>query len=96
MKHVNQPVRNAPQNMRLTITKKTLLFEKEDLIIKKDMEQDDIKHLKENCNIDYEDDIQEITAPRTPMKKIGRWVCDMLSKIYNEKWVEKTNQGIAH
>ena len=46
MKHVNQPVRNAPQNMRLTITKKTLLFEKEDLIIKKDMEHKEITREK--------------------------------------------------
>ena len=55
MKHVNQPVMNAPKNMRLTIRKKTVLFEKKDLIIKKDMKQDDIKDLKEQCDIDDED-----------------------------------------
>ena len=30
-------------------------------------EQDDINHLKEQCDIDDEDEFQEITAARTPM-----------------------------
>ena len=33
--------------------------------------QEDIKHLKEQCDIDGEDEIQEITAAGIPMKKIG-------------------------
>ena len=31
----------------------------------------DIKHLKEQCNIDDEDEAQEITAARTPIKIIS-------------------------
>ena len=34
-----------------------------------DEQQDDIKHLKEQCDIDNEDEVQEITAARKPMKK---------------------------
>ena len=34
-----------------------------------DKQQDDIKHLKEQCDIDNEDEVQEITAAITPMKK---------------------------
>ena len=34
-----------------------------------DKQQDDIKHLKEQSEIDYKDEIQEITAAITLMKK---------------------------
>ena len=34
-----------------------------------DEQQDDIKHLAEQCDIDDEDDIQEITAAIIPMTK---------------------------
>ena len=34
-----------------------------------DEQQDDIKHLKEQSDIDDEDDVQEIKAAITPMKK---------------------------
>ena len=34
-----------------------------------DEQQDDIKHLKEECGIDDEDKVQEITAAITPIKK---------------------------
>ena len=34
-----------------------------------DKHQDDIKHLKEQCDKDDEDEVQEITAASTPMKK---------------------------
>ena len=34
-----------------------------------DKQQEDIKHLKEQWDIDDEDEVQEITADSTPMKK---------------------------
>ena len=34
-----------------------------------DDQQDDIKRLKEQCDIDDEDEVREITAAKTPMKK---------------------------
>ena len=34
-----------------------------------DEQQDDIKHLKEQNDIDNEDEVKEITAAITPMKK---------------------------
>ena len=40
-----------------------------DLKLNVDEEQDDTKHLKEQCDIDYEDEVQEIRAAITPMKK---------------------------
>ena len=37
-------------------------------------QEDYLKHLKEECEIDYEDEVQEITAARTAMTK-NRPVC---------------------
>ena len=34
-----------------------------------DKQQDDVKDLKEQCDIDDEDEVQEIKAASTPMKK---------------------------
>ena len=34
-----------------------------------DEQKDDIKHLKEQCDLGDEDEVQEITAARNPMKK---------------------------
>ena len=34
-----------------------------------DEQQDDITHLKEQCDIEDEDEVQEITASITPMQK---------------------------
>ena len=34
-----------------------------------DDQQDDIKHMKEQCDIDNENEVQEITADITPMKR---------------------------
>ena len=31
--------------------------------------QDSIKHLKDQCDIYYEDEVQEITTPKNPIKK---------------------------
>ena len=43
-----------------------------------DEKQDDIKHLEKQCDLDYEDDIQEITAALFPMKKKKQnIVCEM-------------------
>ena len=35
-----------------------------------DEQQDDIKHLKEQCDIYNEDEVQEITAAKNPIKRI--------------------------
>ena len=40
-----------------------------ELKINVDEQQDYIKHLKEQCDIDDEDEVQKITAAITPMKK---------------------------
>ena len=40
-----------------------------DLKLNVDEQQDDIKHLKEQCDIDDEYEVQEITAARNPVKK---------------------------
>ena len=59
--------------------------------------QNHIEHLKEQCDIDNEDEVQEITAAITHMKKKNKaCVCDMLSNICNKKWIEKTYPGRAH
>ena len=34
-----------------------------------DEQQHDIKHLKEQCDINDEDEVQEITTARNPIKK---------------------------
>ena len=39
-----------------------------DLKLNVDEQQDDIKHLIEQCDIDYEDEVQEITAARNTLK----------------------------
>ena len=36
----------------------------------------DMKHLKDKCDIDDKDELQDITAARTPHEKI-KPVCDM-------------------
>ena len=43
---------------------------------------------KEQGDIEDEDEVQEITATITPMKK-KKPVCDMQSNICNKKWIEK-------
>ena len=45
-----------------------------ELKLKGDEQQDDVKHLKEQCDIDDGDEVQEITAARTSMKN-NRPVC---------------------
>ena len=40
-----------------------------ELTLKVDEQQDDLKYLREKCDIDDEDKVQEITAGRTPMTK---------------------------
>ena len=60
-----------------------------------DEQQDDIKHLKEQFDLDNEDEVQEITAAITPMKKKKAYVCDIQSNICNKKWVEKSYPGRA-
>ena len=55
-----------------------------ELKINVDEQQDDIKHFKEQCDIDNENDVQEITAAITPMTK--KPVCVTFVK---KKWVKK-------
>ena len=43
-----------------------------------DKQQDDIKHLKEQSDLDYEDEIQEITAAITLMNKEKHCVLHVL------------------
>ena len=45
--------------------------------LKVDEQQDDVKHLKEQCAVDDEDEVQEITAARTPPEKEYVCVCDV-------------------
>ena len=35
-----------------------------------DKQHNDIKHIKEQCDKDYEDEVKEITAASNPMKRI--------------------------
>ena len=106
---------NAPQNMRMKITKKCIVVEKEEIIMKKDMDnkeimrerknmtitvhslkvfyekaievnnelklnvdeqEDDIKHLNKQCDVDDEHETQEITAAISLMKRKA-CMCDM-------------------
>ena len=54
------------------------------------------KNVKEQCDKDDEDEVQEITAARVAMKKEKACVWNMLSNICNKIWVEKKYQGRAH
>ena len=58
-----------------------------------DEQQDDIKHLKEQCDIDNEDEVQEITAAITPMKKEKACVCNMSYKTVKQNWLTKPYLG---
>ena len=40
-------------------------------------QSDDINHLKEQCDIDHKDEVQEITAATTPWKRKSLCLCDM-------------------
>ena len=53
-----------------------------------DVQQDDIKHLKEQCDRDDGDEVQEITAARTSMKK-NRPVCVTCNQTFAMKHVMK-------
>ena len=67
-----------------------------DLKLNVDEQQDDIKHLKEQYDIDDEDEFQEITAARNPMKKKkGVYVtCSQTLAIKNG--LKKPYPGRAH
>ena len=56
----------------------------------------DMKHLKEQCDIDDEDKVQKTTVARTPMKKSKVCVCNMLSNICNKILTKKTYLERAH
>ena len=54
------------------------------------------EQLQEQCDIDDEDEVQEITAARILMKK-NRPVCVTCNPtLAIKKWVEKTYPGRAH
>ena len=59
----------------------------------------DMKPLKEECDIDHKDELQQITAKRTPMKKcqplcvtcgqtfaIKNWLTKLIQKEHTELW----------
>ena len=46
-----------------------------------DEQQDDIKHLKEQCDKDDEDEVQEVTAARISMKK-NRPMCETCNQTF--------------
>ena len=60
---------------RMKVNYETAIEVNNALKVNVDGQQDDIKHLKEQCDIDDDDEVQEITAAITPMKKAS--VCDM-------------------
>ena len=60
-----------------------------------DEQEDNLKHKKERCDIDDEDEVQEITAARTPIKKEQTRLCYIYSNICNEKQVDKLYPGRA-
>ena len=51
-------------------------------------------YLKEQCDMDDDNEVQEITAARNPIEK--GFIHDMLSNICSEKWVEKTIRCMKH
>ena len=70
-----------------------------DLKINGDEQHVDMKHLKEKCEIDDEDEVQQITAARTPMKKnepvcvtcnqafaMKNWLKKLIRKEHTELW----------
>ena len=67
-----------------------------ELMLNVDEQQDDIKHLKEECDIDNEDEVKEITAAITPMKT-KKPVCVTCNQTFiTKKCFEKTYPGIAN
>ena len=46
-----------------------------------DEQQDDIKYLKEECDIDDEDEVQKITAARTPIKRRSLRLCHVIKHL---------------
>ena len=57
--------------------------------------QDDIKPLKEQCDIDDEDEVQASTVARTPMNK-DRPVCVTCNQTFAKKNELKTYPGRPH
>ena len=65
---------------------------KNKLKINVDEQHIDMKHLKEKCDIDGEDKLQQSTASRTPMKK-RKPVCDTCNQTFAMKnWLKKLFQ----
>ena len=61
-----------------------------------DEQQDDIKDLREQCNKDDKDKVQEISGAGIPMKK-NKSVCVKWNKKFKKnKMVEKSYHGRAH
>ena len=52
-----------------------------ELNVNVDEQQDDIKHLKEQCDIDDEDEVREITAAGFSMKK-KRHLCVTCNQLF--------------
>ena len=63
-----------------------------DLKLNVDKQQDDIKHLKEQCDIDDKDEVQEITAARNPMKMYKAVYVTCNQTFATENWLKKQIQ----
>ena len=55
-----------------------------ELNINVDKQQGDIKHVKEQCDIDIKDEVKDITATITPMKK-KKPVCVVCNQTFVNK-----------
>ena len=64
--------------------------ENKEFELKVDEQQLNIKHLLEQCDIEDEDKVQEITAARTQLKIINMVICvKQVIKDLPKKWKEK-------
>ena len=61
-----------------------------------DEQQVNIKYLKERCNQDEKDKVQEISGAGTPMKKDKYWCVTCNKNVQRKKLVEKSYHGRAY
>ena len=58
----------------------------------------DMKPLKEKCDIDHKDELQQVTVTRTPMKKYKPLcvICDQTFAMKNQltKLIQKEHTGL--
>ena len=85
MKKVMNNKEMIRKNMTIPVHSLKVIYEKaievsKELKLNVDEQQDDIKHLKEQCDVDDETEVHEITAVITPMKR-NACMCAMKSNI---------------